>query len=96
MSDEFIRCKDVEVIEIEGEFVILHVIDYKVTKLNSIGGYIWALLEQRMTREKIVARLRRQYDVSVPIASRDVALFLDELVRIGLVERCSPEQTRIS
>jgi hypothetical protein len=41
----FIRKEEYEVIELDGEWIILNSSDFMVTSLNEVGGYCWSLLQ---------------------------------------------------
>ncbi len=53
--------------------------------LNSVGARIFALLEQPMTQQALVAALTNEYEVSEQVAFDELETFLGVLYERGLV-----------
>ncbi len=54
--------------------------------LNDAGGAIWRSLDGRRSVGALAAAVAEEYDVTPAEAERDVAAFLAELARAGLVK----------
>lgn len=54
--------------------------------LNEVGGHIWGLLDGVRTGEEIAAAVAAEFEVSLEEAGRDVAVFLDQLERLGAIQ----------
>ena len=51
--------------------------------LNETGAFLWRLLEQGASREKLLARLQEEYEVNEQTACRDLDVFLEKLRSTG-------------
>lgn len=56
-------------------------------ELNDVAGEIWSMCDGTNERQDIVAAVAGKYEISESEAERDVAAFLDQLERAGLLER---------
>lgn len=81
----YIRKTDLDAVEMEGSWVILHPSDYTVTKLNGIGGECWSLLKERQSVCSLRKEIQRHYDVPDDVAERDIEDFLEHMLNTGLV-----------
>lgn len=59
--------------------VLLNLHTKRYYTLNETGTRIWALLEQRVASDEIVAALVREYEVSEDEAQRALQALLDDL-----------------
>lgn len=89
MSRWYKRSANVEALEVEQEWMILHADQYTVTKLNEIGGFCWALLRENQSADSLAQELLKEYDIGEEEARRDIETFLCELQRLGLIEYAS-------
>jgi len=80
------RTVNAEAFEVEGEWVIMHADQYTITKLNELGGLIWTKLEQAQTSDSLVAEILDVYEISEQEARADVEAFVQELLRLGLID----------
>lgn len=55
-------------------------------KLNSVGEYIFKLLENDISKEEIVSKITDEYDVSVEEANQSLDGYLKILQENGLIE----------
>lgn len=83
--DTYIRQVDLEAVEMDGDWVILHPVDYTVTKINALGDFCWNLLTHKQSVQSLTKEIQSHYDVSVEVAERDVKEFLDKMMNAGLV-----------
>jgi hypothetical protein len=57
-------------------------------ELNEVGGFIWALLQEKKspTVQAIHARLLDEFEVDPIVCQNELTLFLDNLLREKLIE----------
>ncbi|KRF35888.1 PqqD family protein [Paenibacillus sp. Soil787] len=84
------RCSaNLDMMEVDGEFLILDSNQLTVTKLNEMGGKLWGLLQQGLTLQQIITAIQDEYDINGADVESDVVSFLNELSQMGLVEHGS-------
>jgi hypothetical protein len=69
----------------EGSTVLLNVDTGDYYTLNGSGTLVWELLERPVTGSDILAALCTGFDVEEPQARQDLAEFLTDLAREGLI-----------
>lgn len=57
-----------------------------LVRSNSSAGFIIECLEQEITEDEIVTKMRRKWDVSDEIARRDVRKIVEQLRSIGAID----------
>lgn len=72
--------------ELDGEMVLLNMQSGQYFGIDEIGSKIWALLEEKVMPVDIVQRLVAEYEVSEKVCQQQVAAFLDELEKEGLIK----------
>ncbi|MCL6633939.1 MAG: PqqD family protein [Alicyclobacillus herbarius] len=82
----YCRSRDVEAVEMDGEWLILHTRHFTVTRLNEAGGWIWDQLRQPRSALDLAADLATVYEVSTTQALSDVGAFLAQLQAAELIE----------
>ncbi|GAB3802324.1 hypothetical protein GCM10028819_31360 [Spirosoma humi] len=57
-------------------------------ELNEVGGFIWALLQDKKSLlvHEIQAQLLEEFDVEPAVCQNELMLFLDNLLREKLIE----------
>lgn len=57
-------------------------------ELNEVGGFIWALLQEKKSLliHEIQTRLLEEFDVEPDVCQGELTLFLDNLLREKLIE----------
>jgi hypothetical protein len=55
--------------------------------LNDTGACLWELLARERTADELASAVAERFDVDAATARADVQTFLDEIARIGLLER---------
>lgn len=81
------KCKaNVDLAEMDGEWVLFNAETCQVTKLNELGGLIWTSLMKQEDVSRIVDRIREEYDIDRETAEQDCLRFIQQLKDIGLVE----------
>lgn len=86
MSMKYRWSKEVEAVELDSEWMILHAEQRTVTNLNEVGGLVWANLREPSSVEEIVDAVVQSHDVAREQALADIMAFLEELGQHGLVE----------
>ena len=72
--------------ELDGEMVLLNMQSGQYFGIDEIGSKIWALVEEKVLPVDIVKRLIAEYEVSEEDCQQQVAAFLDELAKEGLIQ----------
>jgi Coenzyme PQQ synthesis protein D (PqqD) len=85
--ETYIRQADLEAVEMDGSWVVLHPGDYTVTKLNALGGVCWELLTKEQSVQSLIEKIQSDYEVSSEIVQNDIKQFLNEMVDAGLVKK---------
>jgi hypothetical protein len=86
MTQHYKRSTNVEAVEVDQEWMILHAEDYTVTKLNEVGGLCWSLLKEEQSVRGIAEEMSKIYGVAAEETQGDIESFLAELLKLGLVE----------
>lgn len=71
--------------EIDGEMVILNIESGHFFQLNDVGSRIWEALETPMTMADLSRAMLDRFDVDEETCRSDVAEFVGQLTRNGLV-----------
>lgn len=77
--------ENVEAIEMEGQWVLLHAEHNTITKLNETGGFIWSLLQQGEDVKQVIDAVTNRFDVNRIQAQMDVEAFLSELKQVDVI-----------
>jgi hypothetical protein len=75
----------VETSEVDGEAVLLNLVDGTYFGLNPVGAVVWELLAEPHALDAIAAALTARYDVERAKASEDVARMLVRMRDRGLI-----------
>lgn len=82
-----LKCeKNINVVEIDNEWIIMDTENFTVTKVNAIGAYILEEVRGERELEDIICKIADNYDVDLNTARSDVLIFLEELKGIGLIK----------
>lgn len=70
--------------EIAGEYILIPVgaaaVEFQgIMTLNESGLFLWRMLQEECTEEKLVLALTEEYEVDIPTAQADVKKFLFQL-----------------
>ena len=76
---------------IANEFVLIPIMDDSksfngIITVNETGAYIWEKLNLGLEFDEIVHNLLNEYDVDATKAKENTKEFIDELVKLGIVE----------
>lgn len=80
--------KDVVARTVAGVNVLVpvHGCTRSVYTLNDVGAGLWELIVEPKSQDELAGALVEQYQVAMETARRDVQAFIDDLMRLGLVE----------
>ncbi|ENQ3106271.1 Coenzyme PQQ synthesis protein D (PqqD) [Bacillus sp. 491mf] len=78
--------KNINIVEIDNEWIIMDTENFTVTKVNAIGAYILEEVRGQRELEDIICNIADNYDVDLNTARSDVLIFLEELKGIGLIK----------
>ena len=79
---------------VDDEIVFLNPGTDSYVALDRIGRRIWELLESPQRVADLAAALAAEFDADVGVVGADVAAFLDELKRDGMVRAVTPPAAR--
>jgi Coenzyme PQQ synthesis protein D (PqqD) len=87
MSGEtvFQRHPEVIGIEVSGEMVLLDSRSWTYLDFDDIGSRIWVLLNEPLTLPALVDKLTGEFDVDAAACRRDTEMFLQDLIKKGVV-----------
>lgn len=54
--------------------------------LNGVGAFIWECLEKETTREEVIDKVIKEYNIDNELATRDVNNFINKLVEAKLLD----------
>lgn len=77
--------KGVAAREIKGRYYVILPKEMKLVKLNKTGSFIFGLLSARVPEKLISQKLAARYKVSPACAGRDLAEFIRELKKAGVL-----------
>lgn len=72
--------------ELDGDTVFYNADNGKYHATGSVGAEIWSLLESPRTAEEICAQLHDKFDVDFETCRNEVNLFLEDMIKNGLVK----------
>jgi hypothetical protein len=77
--------KNIEIVEMDKEWIIMDAENYTVTKVNAVGAEIVAALMARQSIEKIIKNIQFDYRLDEQLVRADVSAFIEELKGVGLI-----------
>lgn len=83
--EQYRKKNEYETLQLDNEWVILNTDDYTVTKLNDMGGYCWALLQEPQSIDSLIQSVHEKYQLK-ELTQKDIKAFLLELIEYGLVQ----------
>lgn len=86
MTAKYIRKPGCEMMEMEGEYMILNTEAYTVTELNQTGVQCWNLFEGPNTIDNVISEVKRFYETDAPEVEQDIRAFVNSLLECGLLE----------
>ncbi|MFA6449191.1 MAG: PqqD family protein [bacterium] len=83
---KFKRAPDCAFREIEGEAFIVSSKTAGVHLLNSVGTFIWNLLDGERTLSEIADALTEEFEVDAATAKSDTFEFIEEILKTEIIE----------
>ena len=77
---------NVESMDVQGDWIVMHPENMTITKLQDVAAYIWSRLRDPATTAELVNDVLSVFAVTRDVAEPEVAEFLHELIRIGIIE----------
>lgn len=77
--------KDQATCDLQGEAVILHIDSGVYYGLNSVGAYIWSLIQQPRSVQEVLRIVKNEYEVDPQRCESEVMSLLQELLEAGLI-----------
>ncbi|RKD23155.1 hypothetical protein BEP19_13130 [Ammoniphilus oxalaticus] len=75
----------IELIEMDGEWVVMDTEGFTITKINRMGAYIVEALLAHKTIEQIIEMITRQFQADSEKIRYETIGFIQQLEKIGLV-----------
>lgn len=88
MSVQYRWDKDIESMEMDGEWILIHLQKFTFTKLEDLGGFIWSHLREPCTKDQVIELVLETYSISKDQVEQDVQHFLQHLLQLKLLEEC--------
>lgn len=80
------ECKqNIDILEIDNDWIIMDTETFTVTKINAMGAYILHGVKEQREIEDIIRNIATDYDVELNVARTDTLAFLKELEGISLI-----------
>ncbi|QMV43239.1 PqqD family protein [Cohnella cholangitidis] len=75
-----------EAVEMDGEWIVLDAEKYLITKLNEVGGWIYARIQAGDGLDRLAQAMIDEYGISEEQARNDILVFAAQLIDCGLIE----------
>lgn len=85
----WVRDTALHAVEMDGEFVMMGVDQGEYYAVKGVAASLWRHLEQPHDLAELCALVAGEYDVTAEDCRSDVARFLDQLSRKGMVQAAS-------
>lgn len=77
--------------EVAGSNIVVPVGDVQIDfngmmTLNTVGAFVWKLLENDITEDCLVDAVTKEYDIDLETAKRDVSVYINKLREKGIIE----------
>lgn len=89
MSTRLARNEAIIFTELDDTVVMMDAEEGRYYELDPVGASIWALLERDKSVAEVCEALEKQYEVVPETCREDVLAFVEELDRLGVVQRIS-------
>ena len=81
-----VTAKDVMIVDLSGEAVILNMDNWVYYDFNGMGYRIWNLIQQPIRLDEIRSTILGEYDVESEVCEKDLLAFICDMANEGLVE----------
>ncbi len=81
-----VKAKDVMIVDLSDEAVILNTDNWVYYGLNGMGYGIWNMIQEPKRIDELKSMIIREYDVESEVCEQDLFAFIREMESQGLVE----------
>ena len=81
-----VKAKDVMIVDLSDEAVILNTDNWVYYGLNGMGYGIWNMIQEPKRIDELKSMITREYDVESEVCEQDLFAFIREMESQGLVE----------
>ena len=81
-----VAAKDVMIVDLSGEAVILNMDNWVYYGLNGLGYRVWNLIQEPKRIDEIRSTILGEYDVDSEVCKQDLLAFICDMATEGLVE----------
>ena len=81
-----VMAKDVMIVDLSGEAVILNMDNWVYYGLNGMGYRVWNLIQEPMRIDEIRSTILGEYDVDFDVCEQDLLAFICDMTNEGLVD----------
>ena len=81
-----VTAKDVMIVDLSGEAVILNMDNWVYYGLNGMGYRVWNLIQEPIRIDEITSAILDEYDVDSEVCGQDILAFICDMENEGLVE----------
>jgi hypothetical protein len=85
MMNAYECSNNMDITELDGEYIVMDTEKFTVTKVNEVGARILEGLKQKRKLENIVQAIAGEFGVDKQIVREDTNVFLLELKGLGLI-----------
>jgi len=71
--------------KMDGETVMMSINNGEYYGLDTIGSRIWELIENPISVENLIAKLRCEYDIEIAQCEHDTTIFLQQMANKNLL-----------
>ncbi|RRS30827.1 MAG: coenzyme PQQ biosynthesis protein PqqD [Epsilonproteobacteria bacterium (ex Lamellibrachia satsuma)] len=71
--------------EVDGEMVLLNMNNENYFGLDEMGTAIWQVMQENKTLQEVLEAILEQYEVEAEVLEKDLLIFVDRLVKSGLI-----------
>lgn len=86
MSGKPVRARHVRWGAVGDGFVLYNSVSDSYFQVNEVGASIWELLDGSLDEQEVVDEIAKEFSVDVDTAKADVAEYVSELLKAGLLE----------
>jgi hypothetical protein len=86
MNRKPVRAKHVRWAPVGDGFVLYNSVSDSYFQANEVGASIWELLDGSLDEQQVAEAIAKEFSVDVATANADVAEYVSELLKAGLLE----------
>ncbi|UOY93322.1 PqqD family protein [Ectobacillus sp. JY-23] len=85
MSITYQCSANLDIVEMDGEWVVLDTESFTITKINEVGASILKGIQAKQSVDSIIKEIVATYAIDYTVVAQDTASFIKELQKIGLI-----------